>query len=263
MGSAAAASSTERLLERHRPLLRYDRNERHHAQPVAPPFDAPRERRGDRVYGHLAREDGRRWLQYWLFYPYNSQDRGIVRTGRHEGDWEFVQLRLDDGGRPDVATFAQHSWAEGCRFAELERVRGAPVVYVANGSHASYARAGTTDRPFPDPNDEADGRGRRVRPTVERIDDQHPAWVRWPGRWGQSRASPVPGEQSSPAGPRFQEDGRWRRPASYHREHARACGSGAPGRPWQTVRLAGVGLLLLVGSLRVVGRRRRRSDPGG
>ncbi|MGH8573517.1 MAG: hypothetical protein ACREX8_13220 [Gammaproteobacteria bacterium] len=60
---AAGESSSAELLERYRPVLRYDRDERYHAQPVAPPFGAPRERRGDRAYGHLAREDGRRWLQ--------------------------------------------------------------------------------------------------------------------------------------------------------------------------------------------------------
>jgi hypothetical protein len=33
------------------------------------------------------------------------------------------------------------------------------VVYVAHGSHAAYFRPGVRDRTFPDPNDEADGRG--------------------------------------------------------------------------------------------------------
>jgi len=43
---------------------------------------------------------GGEWLQYWLFYGYQDQDRGIVRAGRHEGDWELVQLRVTDAGRP-------------------------------------------------------------------------------------------------------------------------------------------------------------------
>ena len=41
------------------------------------------------------RADGGTWLQYWLYYSYQDQDRGIVRTGRHEGDWELVQYRVD------------------------------------------------------------------------------------------------------------------------------------------------------------------------
>jgi hypothetical protein len=173
----------------------------------------------DVTYGRRVRgSDGRTWLQYWFLYATNAQDRGVVRTGRHEGDWEMVQVALGRDGRPREATFAQHSWAEACRW------RG--VVYVANGSHASYASPGEHGRPWPDPDDLADGRGRAVRPRVEPFG----AWARWPGRWGRSEASWVPGEQSSPRGPAFQEDGAWRDPAAFH-ARARACGSGAPPHP--------------------------------
>lgn len=169
---------------------------------------------GRRVHGG----DGRTWLQYWFLYATNDQDRGILRTGRHEGDWEMVQLRLGAGGRPDAATFAQHSWAEACPW------RG--VVFVANGSHASYFSAGEHGRPWPDPDDFADGRGRAVRPRIEPFG----AWARWPGRWGRSDASWVPGEQSSPRGPAFQDDGPWRDPSAFH-ARARPCGAGAPPHP--------------------------------
>jgi hypothetical protein len=162
--------------------------------------------------------DGRTWLQYWFLYATNAQDRGIVRTGRHEGDWEVVQVALGRDGRPRDATFAQHSWAEACPW------RG--VVYVANGSHASYPRAGEHGRPWPDPDDFADGRGRAVRPEVRPFG----AWARWPGRWGRSEAAWVPGEQSSPRGPAFQDGGPWRDPAEFH-TRARPCGSGAPSHP--------------------------------
>ncbi len=195
----------------------------------------------DVTYGRRVRGgDGRTWLQYWFLYATNPQDRGIVRTGRHEGDWEMVQLRLGAGGRPDAATFAQHSWAEACPW------RG--VVHVANGSHASYPAPGEHDRPWPDPDDEADGRGRAVTPRVKPFGP----WVRWPGRWGRAEArSWIPGEQSSPRGPAFQEDGAWRDPAAFH-ARARACGTGAPPHPLG-VRIAGwavvIGILVAVLSL--------------
>jgi hypothetical protein len=119
------------------------------------------------------------------------------------------------------------------------------------------------DRFFPDPNDEADGRGRSQRPRVEPIDDRDPAWVAWPGRWGGTRAGIWPGEESSPRGPRFQEDGRWRRPGSFHAEHAVECGAGAPWRAWQSAVLAalalGVGAALLL--MVRVARRRGYSAP--
>jgi hypothetical protein len=214
---------------------------------------------GDQVYGHIAREGEDVWLQYWLFYADNPQDRGVVATGRHEGDWELIQLRVGPAGTPDIATLSQHSWAESCRLDQLEQTQGgAPVVYVANGSHANYSAAGDHDRPFPDPTDEAGGDGREVRPRLIRIDDERPGWVSYPGPWGETEAGFVPGESSSPRGPRFQDSGAWSEPSSYHHRLGRECGSGAPGRPAQTVAAIGVGALVIVGF--AVALRRRRTS---
>ena len=245
------------LLEEHRPVLRYDTAEQYFAQPVSRPPASAGFQPGDRVYGHVATEEGRTWLQYWLYYSYNSQDRSPLDTGRHEGDWELVQFRLDSEGEPDLATLSQHSWAEGCAGDELELgPAGAPVVYVANGSHANYAHAGSYGRPFPDPTDEAGGRGRQVRPPVEEITDESPSWVAYPGPWGDSEAGWFPGEESSPVGPRFQESGAWTSPAAYHEERSRPCGSGAPGRPVQTAATLVVAGLLLFGGVLLAVRRR-------
>jgi hypothetical protein len=295
---APAASATQPgdldLLERHRPVLRYDRDERSFAVSADaltdasevdrengdtrrvpdPAFlgaryaDGPAAEPGDRlvpgrdpgpgrplVYGRAARDgEDRLWLQYWLFFSDNPQDRGIVRTGRHTGDWELLQLRLGRDRRPVEATFAQHTWAEGCSWSDLEREADAPVVYVANGSHALYPRAGRADRPWPDPNDEADGRGRRVRPPVELVAADTPRWMAWPGRWGEDDGGWVPGEQPSPRGPAFQPD-RWDDPGRFHAAEARACGAGPPGRPWQTI----LTIALLLAFAAVALRAARRS----
>src|SRR5919108_6685062 len=128
------------------------------------------------------------WQQWWLAFARNEQDRGIVRTGRHASDWELAQIRLDDAGKPVEAVYAQHSGAERCPWRAVEKRRGRPVIYLANGSHAAYFRPGVRDRTWPDPNDEADGRGAVVVPEVEPLG----AWSRWPGRWGGARASRVP-----------------------------------------------------------------------
>jgi uncharacterized protein (TIGR03382 family) len=169
------------------------------------------------VYARAVRRgDGGAWLQYWLFYPRQDQDRGIVRTGRHEGDWEMVQFRLGRQGHPREAVYAQHSGAERCRWSMVERRNGAPVVYAARGSHASYLRAGVRDRMWPDPNDEADGHGRAVDPQLVRVNAESPPWMRWPGRWGGARARWwLPGEQDSPRGPSFQPQGRWGDPDAW------------------------------------------------
>ena len=179
----------------------------------------------------------------------------MLATGRHEGDWELVQVRLDSDDEPEAVTFAQHSVAQRCPFSEIETTRaGAPIVYVANGSHASYPRPGTADRPWPDPNDEADGEGDEVRPPLEVIDDDDPAWVSDERLWGRSEAGPFPGEQSSPPGPMFQPGDRWTDPAALD-SAARSCFSDPPGRPWQTPAM--LGAVLMLGAIVLLLRRRR------
>lgn len=210
------------------------------------------------VYGRAARDRRRRlWLQYWSFLAYNAQDRGIVRTGRHEGDWEVVQFRLGPGQVPDLAVYAQHSWAERCPWASVIRDDGAPVVLVANGSHAAYFGPGRHDRPWPDPNDEADGRGRKVRPRLETIAPGSPRWLAWPGRWGRSEGGFVPGEQPSPRGPAFQAEGPWSDPEGFA-ARARVCGSGAPPLPLAARLGAGSIAVLALGLGSLLVRRLRR-----
>jgi hypothetical protein len=265
----AATAVTDPDLSRLRPMLVYSDEEKDRTTAV----DAIAPRLGDRdrvdlsderpgrevVYGRRVRDrSGRTWLQYWLFFLTNGQDRGIVKTGRHEGDWELLQLRLDERGGPQLATLTQHSWAEGCHAQRLRREDGAPVVYVANGSHALYSTPRTGDRQWPDPDDEADGDGRRVRPPVVEIGDGGPSWTRWPGRWGASEAGIVPGEQSSPRGPAFQGGDAWRDPAAFHEDRARDCGSKPPRRAWQWPLALGLVLLVVVLGVRRATYNRRR-----
>jgi hypothetical protein len=131
-----------------------------------------------------------------------------------------------------------------------------PILYVAHGSHAIYSRRGEYGRPFPDPTDEADGEGLEVRPALTEIDDRHPSWVRYQGRWGETEAGFIPGESPSPLGPRFQESDAWSLPASYHEDRARPCGSGPPGRPWQTAGTIALAALVVLIAM-IVARRRR------
>jgi hypothetical protein len=209
------------------PVVVHDSRERSPLTAVAAASAGAPHRGEDRrpaVYARAARvPDGGAWLQYWLFYRAQDQDRGVVRTGRHAGDWELVQYRVDARGRPVEAVYAQHSGAERCPWSAVERRAGNPVVYSARGSHASYLQPGVRDRMWPDPNDEADGRGRLVRPRLVRVSVTSPPWMRWPGRWGSATARWwIPGEQDSPRGPAFQPQGRWDDPAGWA-DAARSC----------------------------------------
>lgn len=209
------------------------------------------------VYGRVVRRGGRTWLQYWVFYLYNPQDRGILRTGRHEGDWELVQIELGRDRRPLGATYAQHAFAERCVWSDVEHRGGRPVVYVANASHASHFRAGVhKTRWFPDPVDEADGSGAVLHPEVESFR----GWSAWPGRFGASRGGIVPGEQSSPRGPAFQEP--WSDPAGFAAQAhdcTAGCGNRSGCHPLATLAARNwpLGVVVLALGGLIVSRRRR------
>ena len=144
--------------------------------------------------------------------PHNDQDRGIVRTGRHAGDWEMVQVRSDAAGRPVEAVYAQHSGAERCPWSAVEKRGGRPVVYVAHGSHAAYFRPGVRDRMWPDPNDEADGRGLAVRLPLEPIAAARPGLDALAGPLGRRPRRLGPGRDGLAARPGLPAAGPLERP---------------------------------------------------
>jgi Vacuolar protein sorting-associated protein 62 len=169
----------------------------------------------NKIYGHaVPDEQGRLWLQYWLFYYYN--DKAFMGIGLHEGDWELVQIRLDRQYKPNVLTYSQHREGARASWANTERVKTAdgpaPLVYSARGAHACYFRPGVY-KEAPVVPDYCDAKGPRIRPDVVVISDTSPAWVRWPGRWGSTpRRNYL--ESDSPRGP-FQK-WQWREPARFH-----------------------------------------------
>jgi hypothetical protein len=175
-----------------------------------------RQNYADVVYGRTCRDaEGHLWLQYWLFFYYN--DKGFLNLGLHEGDWEMVQLRLDDDGKPQEATYGQHSGGARATWDKLERRTigdgEAPVVYCARGSHACLFRAGGQAAPVvPDHND---GLGPAERPRLVPIGDNMLGWAGWPGRWGSTRRREA-FEGTSPRGPSQQP--RWHEPDEFHRE---------------------------------------------
>lgn len=172
----------------------------------------------DRVYGRVLVDGGRKWLQYWLWLYYNPKH--LLGFGRHEGDWELVQIALGALQEPELVTFAQHSAGENRAWSEVEHHSSPdgvhPVVYVAPLSHASYFEAGTHFYLFPLGADSPDGAGPAVLPQLEFFG----AWVEWPGRWGNSEG--VLGDWArgrlggrSPTGPAHQGD-KWRSPSRFH-----------------------------------------------
>ena len=189
-----AATPTDRIGD---PSREYEKQAR--AMHVKPGY-------ANRVYGRVARDShGDDWLQYWFFYFYNDYNLigPFIKAGLHEGDWEMIQIHLAQGV-PDRAVYAQHEHAEGRDWRQVDLLPGTqrPIVYVARGSHASYFEPGTqwTGHWF----DQADGKRRSPELTLEVMDASQPAfhWLRWPGRWGDTKKSgDNPLDSDSPAGP--------------------------------------------------------------
>ena len=178
----------------------------------------------DHIFGRVAYgNDGKLWLQYWLWYYYNDFENGHPEPwglGEHEGDWEMIQVGLNWNNEPDVVTYATHGSGQKCLFSTVADPSDAdvPQVWVADGSHASYPRAGNSPLPW-ETTDHHWGDGRNLRPYAEVVTGEWGNFWGWPGHWGQNDSEHF----SSPKAPREQED-KWTDPSQFH-EDAGACDS--------------------------------------
>jgi hypothetical protein len=178
-------------------------------------------RYADYIYGRIVDlPEEEQILQYWFFYYYNPH--AYVGFGAHEGDWEMVQIHLSANQVPLSASYAQHGGGVRCEWNELEHNESdRPIVYVAEGSHASYFQAGHhyNGAAF----DSADGEGTETSDfTIENISEiaAHD-WLSWKGRWGGSDGGL--GKSESPRGPVYQGDS-WDDPGEWE-ESAESCGT--------------------------------------
>ena len=186
----------------------------------------------DRCYGRVKPDGGRTWLQYWLWYYDNPKN--LLGFGRHEGDWELVQIGLGENDEPEVVTLSAHAGGEARDWDKVQKLGAHPVVFVGPFSHANYFEDGA--HPYLIGVDNPDGAVDHVLPRVEPLGD----WAMWPGRWGSSTG--VLAKYSggrlggrSPAGPGHQGN-KFKHPAVYHR---RAAVSTPARRFGQVVRAAG------------------------
>jgi hypothetical protein len=183
---------------------------------------------GDAVYARVARTVDRIVLQYWLFYYDDALLLPPTPFGifwqSHEGDWEVVNVVLDQNQQPLEAAYSQHCTGQRMQWAHVEKSpanSSHPVVYVALGSHANYFSAGTgplglipipascipaalssilPSLPFLKVDDQVLAGGAVVGPagtgvepaTIHAIDGQ--AWSTFGGFWGESEyfSTPIP-----------------------------------------------------------------------
>jgi hypothetical protein len=155
------------------------------------------------VYHRIVPGGGLDWHQYWLWYLYNPWAVGGL--GKHEGDWEFVQIGMtpEPYVEPILMTCSQHHNGGKREYWAVETVDNRPVVYVALGSHANYFAIGRQGGGI----DLCDGEGLEMSNYEIR---DFGKWACWPGRWGNST-----GEGKSPESPGHQTM-RWKCPHVYH-----------------------------------------------
>jgi hypothetical protein len=188
------------------------------------------------VYGRYEVRGGTTVLQYWFFYTDNFWSLQYPPSSfawqAHEGDWEVVTVVLDEAQNPVEAAYSQHCTGERRSWTDVRKQGTHPVVYVATGSHANLfapglhpislscyppeirellQQAGVT--PF----DFLVIPGRVLGPgttAIERVHDNAPRWLRFPGTWGEAQFVNIPPPigpgivpfGTSPVGPAFQDD---------------------------------------------------------
>jgi hypothetical protein len=154
------------------------------------------------VYRREVRGGGLSWVQWWLWYLYNPW--AVAGVGRHEGDWEFVQIGSANQS-PVLVTCSQHKTGGKREAWACEVQSDHPRIYVARGSHAMYFAPGRQGGGL----DDCDGRGRILVPGDYEVREFGP-WASWDGRWGNST-----GEGKSPESP-GQQGVRWSAPHLFH-----------------------------------------------
>lgn len=108
------------------------------------------------IYYHATAANDRIYIDYWWFLRYNHFLRynakrlcssKLLRSvggvcSEHEGDWEGVTAVTAPGDpdRLEFVSYAQHTGVVRRPLDRLRRDGQRPVVYLADGSHAAYAR---------------------------------------------------------------------------------------------------------------------------
>ncbi len=79
----------------------------------------------DAVYGRTVHLDGRTVIQYWVNYYFNSHP-----MLSHEGDWELIEVELDEALNPKRVSVSQHGYGKMRLWQDVEVSDGHPVIYV-------------------------------------------------------------------------------------------------------------------------------------
>lgn len=144
-------------------------------------------------------------VTYYFFYAWNDGPPGLGDVQNHEGDWERVTVQLDDQYQPVEVRYGAHNGLDVARpWSQAPTEDGRPVVYVGQGSHASYPEPGRWTTNAPGVHDRASREGLRfdmaARPAVDvTTQPWYGSHVLW-GERGSAQEFGV-GDTSGPTGP--------------------------------------------------------------
>jgi hypothetical protein len=192
-------------------------------------------------------------VQYWLFYAFNKGE-----LNQHEGDWEMVQVVIENGN-PSWVAYSQHHIGQWATWDQVEREGNHIKVYVARGSHANYLRSFSgvlgMARDFVGSN------GKTLEPvdyTLKSLDSE--AWSEFVGRWGECDgedpikfvSSDALGRCGTPS-PMYREDGyMWNDPVSWGKSVPQANDMLFTGE-WFFYNFALIYILITIAALALIG----------
>ncbi len=126
------------------------------------------------VYTHVYPTNSGVDIEYWYFYPFNNNLLNI----NHEGDWEHIRVSLNKNLAVSKLTFYQHNHSKKLHWSRVQWFDNDhghhPLIWVADGSHASYPR-NNIDCNF-NPQEGLDDSCRT---------DQNSRWFTWKGGKGE------------------------------------------------------------------------------
>jgi len=162
-------------------------------------------------------------IQYWIPYYFNDF------SDYHEGDWELIQVDLDENFEPKGAAFSQHTGATKRSWGNLDHSETHLISYVGRGSHANYFMPGEHRvhvEGWFDSTDYAEESEPIHEPMVEVLPDVTSAnlgdlalgyfsWLAYQGAWGEVLGVPwLDAPQGPAATPEHQ--GTWDEPFTWY-----------------------------------------------
>jgi hypothetical protein len=208
---------------------------------------------GYNVYYHTYTDGNTKVVQYWMFYAFNKGE-----LNQHEGDWEMVQVVIENGN-PSWVAYSQHHFGQWATWEQVEKEGNHIKVYVARGSHANYLRSYSgvlgMARDFVGSN------GKILEPSdYLLISLEGQSWSEFVGRWGECEgenrikfvSSDALGRCGTPS-PMYREDGgMWNDPVGWGKSLPQANDMLFTGE-WFFYNFALIYILITVVSLVIIG----------